>query len=142
MIRLTIPGEVVPQLRPRFARHGNYVQTYDPEKCRNYKAYVRMLAAQKMTEKPIEGPVEVWIRVYRQPPTSWSKAKTTWAITGTIRPTTKPDLTNLVKGIKDAVKGIIWRDDAQVVRLVVEKWYSDVPRAEMEIIELPYPCLG
>jgi Holliday junction resolvase RusA-like endonuclease len=61
MIRLTLPGKVVPQLRPRFARHGTHVQTYDPDKCRNYKAYVRILAANQMTGSLFEGAVEIRI---------------------------------------------------------------------------------
>jgi Holliday junction resolvase RusA-like endonuclease len=136
MIRLTIPGETVPQLRPRFAKRGIYTQTYDPEKCRNYKAYVRYLANANKPEKLMEGPVSVLIMVYRQIPASWSKTKTALAITGDLRPVTKPDADNIAKGIKDALKGIIWRDDAQVVDLRVEKWYSDKPRAEVEIDEI------
>ena len=136
MIRLVIPGEAVPQLRPRFARHGNYVQAYDPAKCRDYKAYVRMLAAQQAPPKPIEGPVAVRIVVCRNTPQSWSKVKIAAANAGRIRPTTKPDIDNVVKGLKDALKGLIWVDDAQVVRLEAEKWYSDRPRAEIEVTEV------
>lgn len=136
MIHLTIPGEVIPQLRPRFARRGNFVQTYDPAKCRDYKAYVRMIATQSRPAKLIEGPVAVRIHIYRHTPQSWSKVRIAAALAGQIRPTTKPDADNLAKGIKDALKGIIWNDDAQVVRLVVEKWYSDRPRAEVEIEEV------
>ncbi|GHV35050.1 hypothetical protein FACS1894187_06910 [Synergistales bacterium] len=144
MLRLIIPGEAVPQLRPRFARHGNYVQTYDPAKCRDYKSYVRMLAAvevkrgQTLVTYPIEGPVEVRIAVYRHTPKSWSKAKIAAANAGHIRPTTKPDIDNIAKGLKDALKGLIWVDDSQVVRLEAEKWYGDEPRAVVEIEEVTY----
>jgi Holliday junction resolvase RusA-like endonuclease len=136
MIRLVIPGEVVPQLRPRFARRGSFVTTYDPEKCRNYKAYVRALAAGVAPSKPMSGPVKVKIMLYRYTPQRWNKAKIAAALAGALRPTTKPDITNLVKGIEDAIKGLIWVDDSQVVELAVAKWYSDNPRAEVEIDEI------
>ena len=136
MIRLTIPGKVVPQLRPKFARKGGFVQAYDPAKCKNYKDYVRRLAAQCYKGKPIEGPIAVKILVHRHTPQSFGKTKMAMALAGALRPTTKPDLDNLCKGVVDALKGIVWRDDAQIVRLEVEKWYSDNPRAEIEIVEV------
>jgi Holliday junction resolvase RusA-like endonuclease len=133
IIRLTIPGEAVPQLRPRFARRGNYTQTYDPPKSKDYKAYVRALAASVKPDRLIEGAVSVRIRVYRQTPAGWSRKKSMAAWSGEIRPTTKPDIDNLAKGIKDALTGIVWRDDAQVVSLTAEKWYSNQPGAIVEI---------
>ena len=136
MIRLVIPGDAVPQLRPRFARKGSYVTAYDPEKCRNYKAYIRHLAAERYKDKPLEGAVGVRILIHRQAPKSLSKTKKAMALEGALRPTTKPDIENLSKGILDALNGIVWRDDAQIVRLEIEKWYSDQPRAEIEISEV------
>jgi Holliday junction resolvase RusA-like endonuclease len=136
MIRLVIPGEAVPQLRPRFARLENSVRAYDPSKCKNYKAYIRYFADEVKPKKLIEGAVLVTIKIYRLTPQSWGKTKKALAMAGALRPITKPDVDNLAKGIKDALKGIIWRDDSQVVDLHVQKWYSDEPRAEVEIDEI------
>ncbi|WP_253896077.1 RusA family crossover junction endodeoxyribonuclease [Solibacillus sp. R5-41] len=52
---------------------------------------------------------------------------------GELRPTTKPDLDNLVKGIKDGCTKIIWHDDAQIVEMVVRKFYDMQPRAEVKV---------
>jgi Holliday junction resolvase RusA-like endonuclease len=39
--------------------------------------------------------------------------------------TTKPDLDNLVKGLKDAMTGIAWHDDTQVYLYAdVRKWVA------------------
>lgn len=38
-------------------------------------------------------------------------------------PTTKPDLTKLTRAVEDAITGIIWKDDSQVVRQDTEKVY-------------------
>lgn len=40
-------------------------------------------------------------------------------------PVVKPDATKLVRGVEDAMSGIVWRDDAQVVEQFVSKQYAD-----------------
>ncbi|MGE6602614.1 reverse transcriptase domain-containing protein [Lysinibacillus fusiformis] len=52
---------------------------------------------------------------------------------GELRPTKKPDLDNLIKGIKDGCNKIIWHDDSQIVDMTVRKFYSEQPRAEVTI---------
>lgn len=47
-LTFTIPGEPTAQGRPRFSTHGGFVKAYDPEKSRNYKAYVKLLASEAM----------------------------------------------------------------------------------------------
>lgn len=41
--------------------------------------------------------------------------------------TTKPDASKLLRGAEDALTGILWRDDAQVVAAIVTKTYVDGP---------------
>jgi len=57
----------------------------------------------------------------------------TLVVDGVLRPTTKPDIDNLVKGIKDSLSKFLWYDDSQVTELVARKLYSDNPRAEVTI---------
>ena len=52
-----------------------------------------------------------------------------------ILPTKKPDTDNIAKAILDALNGVAYYDDAQVVELHVVKKYSDEPRAEVMIID-------
>jgi Holliday junction resolvase RusA-like endonuclease len=42
-------------------------------------------------------------------------------------PIVKPDLTKLVRGTEDALKGIVWYDDCLVVRQINEKIYGEHP---------------
>lgn len=58
-------------------------------------------------------------------PVSWSKAKKEAATKGDVLPTTKPDIDNLAKCVLDALNGIAYRDDNQVVRLEVSKFYGE-----------------
>jgi len=134
-IKFTVYGEPVAQGRPRFARMGNNVKTYDPEKSANYKEIVRAEALKVRPDKPLVGPISLVVLVYRSIPKSFSKKRAVQAQEGYIRPITRPDIDNIVKGVKDSLKGVIWKDDSQVVTLTTKKYYSDVPRIEVTIGE-------
>ncbi|WP_100408293.1 RusA family crossover junction endodeoxyribonuclease [Bacillus solitudinis] len=131
-IRFTIDGEPVAQGRPRFGKG----KVYDPEKSRNFKQYVKLVASQHKPEKPIEGQIQLMVEIYRSIPKSMPKYKRELIKDMKVRPVTKPDVDNYIKAIKDALNGVIWRDDSQVVTLVVSKWYSENPRVEVNVIEL------
>lgn len=42
-------------------------------------------------------------------------------------PTTKPDVTKLVRAAEDAMTGILWIDDAQIVEQIASKKFSETP---------------
>lgn len=48
-------------------------------------------------------------------------------------PAVRPDLTKLLRGIEDALTGVVWRDDAQVVEQTARKLYGEPARAEVVI---------
>ncbi|WP_419958273.1 RusA family crossover junction endodeoxyribonuclease [Psychrobacillus psychrotolerans] len=52
---------------------------------------------------------------------------------GELRPTTKPDIDNYVKGVRDGLNKVIWQDDSQVVNLTVRKFYSMHPRVVVRV---------
>jgi Holliday junction resolvase RusA-like endonuclease len=52
------------------------------------------------------------------------------------RPTVKPDVTKLIRGVEDALTGIVWHDDAQIVIQLASKSYRDVrPGVQIEVNE-------
>lgn len=135
-MKLIIYGEPVAQGRPKFSTVNGFARAYDPEKSRDYKDYIRLAAAEQLRgEKPLNGALALSVRVYRAIPKSMSKKCRTLAECGKIRPITKPDLDNYVKGIKDALKSVCWNDDSQIVayKEPFGKYYSDTPRIEVEI---------
>ncbi|GAA5417963.1 hypothetical protein Pryu01_03041 [Paraliobacillus ryukyuensis] len=134
MIKFTIPGEPVAQGRPR-AGKTKYGKTvlYDPSKSKNYKQYIKLVASQHVPVKQIEGQISMRLKIYRQIPKSMTKKLRKASIDEIHRPTTKPDCSNIAKGIEDALNGMIYKDDSQIVDLRVSKYYSENPRVEVEI---------
>jgi Holliday junction resolvase RusA-like endonuclease len=51
-------------------------------------------------------------------------------------PTGKPDATKLWRSTEDALTGILWADDAQIVRQSIGKAYSDRPGVQIAVYEL------
>lgn len=133
-IAFIIPGTPVGKGRPKFARRGNFVTAYTPEKTASYENLVKIAAHDAMTGKQIlDGAVSVVMWLFVTPPASWSQKKQREALLNNILPTSKPDVDNVVKGIFDAMNEIVWRDDKQVVELTVKKRYSDTARAMVEV---------
>ena len=133
MAHLVIIGEPVPAGRPRFTRQGH---AFDPKKSRDYKRIVSLEAAKQYHGPMLEHkPLRVDIRVYRPIQTSISKLKHRRRAEGLERPIVKPDTSNYVKLIEDALTGIVWKDDNLITDLVASKWYSDEPRIEVTVTE-------
>lgn len=131
-------GEPVAQGRPRFSRQGGFVKAYDPAKSRDYKSYVRMIAAQHAPAEPVQGAVILSLKIYRSIPKAMPKYKRALALAGQIRPVTKPDVSNVLKGVEDALKGLWYKDDSQIVGYgAMGKWYAERPRIEimMRVLE-------
>lgn len=55
-------------------------------------------------------------------------------------PTVKPDITKLVRGIEDALNGVAWRDDSQIVDQKVSKRYGPELKAVVTIAEIDEPA--
>ena len=131
----TIPGTPVGKGRPKFSRAGAGVRTYTPEKTASYETLVKWsYTAASANRKPFEGEVRLTIVAYHPVPKSWSKKKREAALKGELRPMVKPDADNIGKAIADALNGLAYRDDAQVADLVVQKFYADEPRVEVEVV--------
>lgn len=114
-VHFAVEGTPVAQPRPRSGvdwRSGR-VRIYrdDEHRVHGWRSRVS-LAARRAIQAPLLGPVELRLAFFfalAQPP-----RERAWRVT-------KPDLDNLVKATADALNGIAWGDDAQVVRLVASK---------------------
>lgn len=135
-ILIQVPGEPIAQSRPRFRVHKNFVKVYDAKPIQEYKKEVAAVAKSCYGLPPIQGAVRLQLDVFRGMPKSFSKRQKQLAVNKEFLPITKPDTDNYVKGVKDALTGICYVDDAQVVDEHVRKFYSDAPRVEITIEEV------
>lgn len=68
-VAFVIPGAPVGKGRPKFARRGNFVTTYKPEKTASYENLVKVKAEEAMAGRPaFDGAVSVVIWLYVTPP--------------------------------------------------------------------------
>jgi Holliday junction resolvase RusA-like endonuclease len=109
--------------------------TYTPQRTREYESRVRAAYYKQAGGQKITGPVQLSITAYLQIPRSANRTTQAAMMAGRIRPTKRPDLDNIVKMI-DALNGIALDDDAQIVKITAEKYYSHTPRLEIVLTEL------
>ena len=137
-ITFTVPGSPQGKMRPRVVKRGNFVQTYTPDKTVSYENLVKLMYSQEAKGRVFdrEKSLRVLIVALYDIPQSTSKKRAELMRIGEIRPTKKPDLDNIAKIICDALNGVAYHDDAQVVDLKVVKYYSDTPCVTVTIEEV------
>ena len=126
-----VEGKLTGKGRPRFYR-GHAVT---PKATRDYeKRVVNCYIAQDGTL--YDTPVRVNIVAYKKIPKSYTKKRIKAIQEGIEQPTSKPDLDNICKIILDALNGVAYKDDTQVVRLAISKKYTEsTERIEFEVKE-------
>jgi len=138
-VKLTIAGEPVAQGRPRAFIAGGKPRLRDPENAREWKGQARWQMQAELDGGDIpfpDGPVEVTIRAIHSCPKS--RHRKTMEVPRIWRAKT-PDCENVAKAVLDAATGVLWHDDAQVARLVVEQFTAaqgEAPRVEIEASRL------
>ena len=123
--------------RPRFKRMGSFVQTYTPAKTARYEKMIaeKYEAALGSYRFEKEQPIVVSL-VFGMPiPASKPKSTRVAMADGIIRHTKKPDLDNLTKAVLDALNGVAWYDDSQIVRISARKRYSEDPYVYIKVYE-------
>lgn len=140
-IEFTVPGIPIGKGRPRATTVKGKARMYTPARTANYEGTVALFAAQAMTgRQPFSGPMCVFMDVVLPIPASWSKKRQAAALAGQEWPTKKPDMDNVVKGIFDAMNGIVWNDDVQVVALNVGKVYGPTPGVAVRVRPIMPPA--
>jgi len=119
LIRFIVPGNPVPKGRPRTVKRRGRSVTFTPRRTAEYAEAVALMARQAMAGlPPLEGPLSVRVRFYR-------------------RDRRRADGDNMTKNVLDAMNGIVYLDDSQVVDC---RWTKHVdranPRAEVQIARI------
>jgi len=123
-IVITLEGAPKGKGRPRFTRSGH---AYTPKATTDYEHSLRMRAKDAMKGRPpLVGPLAVTVGAFFPIAKSWTKAEQAAAIDGSKHHMDTPDLDNIAKTL-DALNGVVWGDDKQVVQLTAMKRYSSSP---------------
>ena len=135
IVNFEVPGDPIPKGRPRFARRGTFVQTYTDSKTLEYETLVGFKARQAIgASEPLKGHLTVFLYLRYAVPASYSKKRTEACLNGLEYPK-RVDLDNCYKSITDAMNGIVYADDSQIVEAHILKCYSLEPGANVMIHE-------
>lgn len=122
MIQFSVPGQPKPLQRARVGRRGAHAAMYDPEANVTNKATVGFYAKKAMGKKPLmTGPLRLRVFFCLEKP----KSKIRKNSDPHPHPDSRPDLDNMIKLVCDALNGIVWKDDAQVVMIAAYKLWAD-----------------
>ena len=133
MTTFTIPGTPKGQGRPRFGRaKAGFVTVHDPKESRDWKQTVAATAlAAGVRGQP--GCFRLCIYAYLPRPKRLCRKKDepipVWAAC-------RPDVDNIFKGVADALEGVAYANDSQVVDGWCKKMYHEIggmPRTVVQI---------
>ena len=132
---MAIPIEPVPKGRPRFKVMYRQVRTFTPPKTCEFENQLKQyfLYETKGVAFARGVPIAVNIEFGMRIPESTTKKRKKLMLDGEIMHTVKPDLDNLIKAVLDALNGLAWYDDAQIVELNVTKTYVEEPHILINI---------
>jgi Holliday junction resolvase RusA-like endonuclease len=148
MVEFTVPGPPVAAARARFARVGNHVRTYSPGKNVDYMArvrdaFLRQVSDEALSEAPFPRGVPLSIEVvfyFPRPKGHYGTGKNANRVKASAPQfhTTKPDVDNCIKLLKDALKWLAWHDDSQIARYshIAKVYVESNPRTEIQITAL------
>lgn|GEM_PF-4382426 len=140
----TVPGPPRPWKAPDVFRGKTkegrtFTRGVKPERTRTYQSRVALFASQSCGS-PIRGPVTFILDIYLHRPKKFAKDLKEWQNHPGRVPCPKKvvDLGNVEKAVEDALQGIAYMNDAQIVRKHTAKWYHEIdgaPRAEITVKE-------
>lgn len=143
-VRIKVLGEPQGKGRPRFVARYNpatqksFGQAHTPDKTVVYENLIRTEYSiqTKNFRYPDDAMLDMRILAYYSIPKSASKKKRALMLEGSIRPTKKPDMDNVMKVVADSLNQVAYKDDTQIVDAQCRKFYSEEPRIEVIIRQI------
>lgn len=132
MIAFTIPGQPEGKGRPRATAISGHARMYTPAKTTLYEGRIWQ-AYREAGGGMMHGDLFMRIIAVRKIPASMSGKRQADLRTRYCR--SKPDIDNIIKVLCDALNGVAYQDDSQVVKIAAEKIWGDEPHVWVEIRE-------
>ena len=134
-----VPGKPRGKARARTVRNqsSNRTVSYKPEKDLLYENLIKERFLNQAGGFYIERGKPVTLRIVARflPPKSTSKKKQKQMLDGEILPLKKPDMDNIVKVVADALNGVAYNDDTQIVLVSAKKAYSAIEGLDVTVEE-------
>ena len=113
---------------------NSFIQVYSITGRAN-KEYMKMFRQENLPylDQLLCTPCDIEYRAYFPTPSYYNKTQIFLAEIGVDRPLIKPDFDNVEKSYSDAFTGNIWIDDIVVVDATFRKYYSVLPRMEIDL---------
>ena len=122
-----VEGAPVAMGRPRFMKTG---RVYTPQKTRDAVNNISSHAQSIIRERMIETPIHLDVVFLHPRPKRLKKGPR-------VLKTTRPDLDNLIKTVKDGITSAgIWKDDSFVVKITALDFYASSDEAAKTMIIL------
>ena len=139
-VKFEVPGEPRAKGRPRFS-NGH---AYTPENTVEYENWVRLCFYEQCgsVRFPSDSALGMNVTAYYSIPSSVSQKKRLKMMSHEIRPTKKPDSSNVLKSIEDSLNQSIYHDDKQIVETKISRFYGEEPKVVVEIYEVGYEDPG
>ena len=135
-MKITIQGKPIAKARPRFARRGKFVVTYNDQETEEGRW---LWEAKSQVDQCFAGPVWISCHFYMpRPKGHFGTGKNTGKLKARAPEyhVKKPDIDNLEKFVYDCLKGLSWNDDSQIVEKYGKKIYSEDPHTVIKIGEI------
>lgn len=138
MITFTVEGKPQGKARARtfYNKRLGRMQSITPEQTKSYEDLIRWSYTAAGGKYLGETTLQVDIQAFYPIPKAFSKAKTNDAVTQKLRPTTKPDCDNIIKVVLDALNGVAYYDDKQVICVSCNKYYGETGYLKVTITEV------
>lgn len=107
----------------------------DNPKSRDWKSAVTSEGRRAYAGELLQGPLLLRLRFFLVRPKGHS-GKKGLRQSAPQYPDVKPDALKLTRAVEDALTGVVWRDDSQIVREAISKDYGEPARVEIEVIRL------
>lgn len=127
-IHFTVPGEPQGKGRPIASTVTGNVKMRTPEDTVSYENSIAMEYKRQCKYRfEDKEALHMSVTAIYTIPKRISKTKRKQMADDIIRPTKKPDVDNVLKVIADSLNGIAYRDDAQIVSVLLNKFYGEKP---------------
>jgi Holliday junction resolvase RusA-like endonuclease len=141
VVEFTVLGRPQPAGSKRAFRTktGRTIVTDDNKRARPWKSQVAAEAAAVADGSLLSGPLELEVVFwFARPKGHYGTGRNADRVrpSAPAFPAVRPDATKCIRAVEDALNGVLWRDDAQVVVQHVEKRFGHPERAEVAIRRL------